>query len=239
MLFADVVDSTRLSQQLDPEDVLVVMEGALRRFAACIERHGGRVLQFAGDGLHAAFGVDATREDDPERAVRAGLALLAEAKLHAAEVATTFALPGFAIRVGINTGPVLMGGGLDADKTAMGLAIHVARRMEESAPVGGLRISHDTYRHVRGVFDVTEEPPLVVKGVDLPMRTYLVQCAKPRAFRNTLRGIEGIETRMVGRERELGQIQECFESRARGPRAGTGHRGGRGGIGKKPAVVRI
>ena len=212
VLFADVVDSTRLSGQLDPEDVLAVMEGALRRFASVIERHGGRVLQFAGDGLHAAFGVEATREDDPERAVRAGLALLAEAKLHAADVAAKFALPDFAIRVGINTGPVLMGGGLDADKTAMGLAIHVARRMEESAPVGGLRISHDTYRHVRGVFDVTEEPPLAVKGVDLPMRTYLVQCAKPRAFRNTPRGIEGIETRMVGRERELGQIQECFES---------------------------
>jgi class 3 adenylate cyclase/tetratricopeptide (TPR) repeat protein len=212
VLFADVVDSTRLSQHLDPEDMLAVMEGALRRFAASIERHGGRVLQFAGDGLHAAFGAETTREDDPERAVRAGLALLTEAKLHAAEVATKFAIPDFAIRVGINTGPVLMGGGLDADKTAMGLAINVARRMEESAPVGGLRMSHDTYRHIRGVFDVAEETPLVVKGVDEPMRTYLVLRAKPRAFRNTPRGIEGIETRMVGRDRELGQIQETFDA---------------------------
>jgi predicted ATPase/class 3 adenylate cyclase len=212
VLFADVVDSTRLSQHLDPEDMLAVMGGALRRFAASIERHGGRVLQFAGDGLHAAFGVETTREDDPERAVRAGLALLTEAKLHAAEVATKFAVPDFAIRVGINTGPVLMGGGLDANKTAMGLAINVARRMEESAPVGGLRMSHDTYRHIRGVFDVAEEAPLVVKGFDEPIRTYLVLRAKPRAFRNTLRGIEGIETRMVGRDRELGQIQESFDA---------------------------
>lgn len=110
VLFADVVDSTRLSQHLDPEDMLAVMDGGLRRrFAAIIERHGGRVLQFAGDGLHAAFGAEATREDDPARAVRAGLALLAEAKLHAADVATQFAVPDFAIRVGINTGQVLMG----------------------------------------------------------------------------------------------------------------------------------
>ena len=213
VLFADVVDSTRLSQHLDPEDMLAVMDGGLRRrFAAIIERHGGRVLQFAGDGLHAAFGAEATREDDPARAVRAGLALLAEAKLHAADVATQFAVPDFAIRVGINTGQVLMGGGVDADKTAMGLTIHLARRMEESAPSGGLRISHDTYRHVRGVFDVTEEAPLLVKGIDVPVRTYLVVRAKPRAFRVRARGIEGIETRMVGRDAELAKIQESFET---------------------------
>src|SRR2546427_10172557 len=113
VLFADVVDSTRLSQHLDPEDMLAVMEGALRRFAASIERQGGRVLRFAGDGLHAAFAVETTREDDPERAVRAGLELLTEAKLHAAEVATKFAVPDFAIRVGINTRHVLIGARLE------------------------------------------------------------------------------------------------------------------------------
>jgi class 3 adenylate cyclase len=165
VLFADIVDSTRLSQQLDPEDMLPVMDGGLRRFAAIIEHHHGRVLQFAGDGLLAVFGADAAREDDPGRAVRTGLALLDEAKLHAVEVAARFAIPNFAIRVGISTGQVLPGGGVDVDKTAMGLTINVARRMEESAPSGGLRISHDTYRHVRGVFDVTEEAPLPVKGI--------------------------------------------------------------------------
>ena len=212
VLFADVVGSTLLSQQLDPEDVLAVMDGALRRFAAIIEAHGGRVLQFAGDGLHAEFGTSTSREDDPERAVRAGLALLAEAKRHAAEVSKQFAVPNFAIRVGINTGQLLLGAGVDADRSAIGFAINVARRMEESAPAGGLRISHDTYRHVRGVFDVAEEAPLAVKGVDSPLRTYLVQCAKSRAFRLAARGIEGVETRMVGRDRELAQIQERLET---------------------------
>jgi Predicted ATPase len=212
VLFTDVVDSTRQSQHLDPEDMLAVMEGGLGRFAAIIERHGGRVLQFAGDGLHAEFGVGTSREDDAERAVRAGLALLADAKRYATEVAVGFAFPDFAIRVGINTGQVLVGGGIDADTTAMGLAINVARRMEQSAPVGGLRISHDTYRHIRGVFDATEEAPLVVKGIDEPIRTYLVRGAKPRTFRITPRGIEGVETRMVGRDAEMAKLRESFET---------------------------
>jgi predicted ATPase len=84
--------------------------------------------------------------------------------------------------------------------------------MEQTAPVGGLRISHDTYRHVRGVFDVIKQPPLLVKGRDEPLVTYLVQRAKPRAFRVTSRGIEGIETRMVGRDAELEQLQDTFHS---------------------------
>jgi class 3 adenylate cyclase/tetratricopeptide (TPR) repeat protein len=212
VLFTDVVGSTLLSQQLDPEDVLAVMDGALRRFAAIIDAHGGRVLQFAGDGLHAEFGTITSREDDPERAVRAGLALLADADRHAAEIAARFGIREFAIRVGINTGQLLLGAGVDAERSAIGFAINVARRMEESAPPGGLRISHDTYRHVRGVFDVVEDAPLKVKGVDAPLRTYIVARAKPRAFRLTARGIEGVETPMVGRQRELAQLGDHLDA---------------------------
>ncbi len=82
--------------------------------------------------------------------------------------------------------------------------------MEQSAPAGGLRISHDTYRHVRGVFDVQAQPPLALKGLAEPLITYLVQRAKPRAFRVATRGIEGVETRMIGRDTELALLQEAF-----------------------------
>jgi hypothetical protein len=84
--------------------------------------------------------------------------------------------------------------------------IVLERRMEESAPIGGLRISHATYRHMRGLFDVAEEAPMVVKGIDEPIRTYIVQRAKPRTFRVTPRGIEGVDTRMVGRESEMAKL---------------------------------
>ena len=72
---------------------------------------------------------------------------------------------------------------MDEDGTIRGIAVNMAARMEQSAPPGGLRISHDTYPQVRGVFDVEAQPPLSVKGIDAPLQTYLVVRARPRAFR--------------------------------------------------------
>lgn len=211
VLFADVVDSTRMGQSLDPEDTLALMDGALARFGAIVEAHGGRVLRFMGDGLSAAFGADVARENDPECAVRAGLSLLESAREYAVKVEARYGLADFNIRVGINTGQVLLGGGVEADRSAMGMTINLARRMEENAPRGGLRIAHATYRHVRGIFDASEEPPIAVKGSDEPMRTYLITRAKSRALRIAIRGIEGVETRMVGRDAELQRLQDAFE----------------------------
>src|SRR5437870_99110 len=80
MLFMDVVGSTELARQLDPEDVNAVMDGALERFSALVEGHQGRVLQYAGDSLLAAFGTHEAHEDDAEHAVHAGLAILRQAR---------------------------------------------------------------------------------------------------------------------------------------------------------------
>src|SRR5436190_2213109 len=80
----------------------------------------------------------------------------------------------FAVRVGVHTGDVALGAGVEADNTAMGAAVNIAAWMEQSAPPGGLRISHDTWSHVRGLFQVEPQPPLQVKGVEAPMQTYLV-----------------------------------------------------------------
>lgn len=211
VLFMDVVGSTLLSQNLDPEDIQRVMDHVLTRFTAIVESYQGRVLQYAGDSVLAAFGADETREDDAERAVRAGLAILEEARVQAERIAREFFHEGFNVRVGLNTGPVLLGGSVDEDKRIHGMTVNVAARMEQTAPAGGLRITHDTYRHVRGVFDVEAQPAMQVKGRDDPIVTYLVLGAKPRAFRVTPRGVEGIETRMVGRETELAQLQERFK----------------------------
>jgi predicted ATPase/class 3 adenylate cyclase len=212
VLFTDVVGSTTLSQHLDPEDIHQIMDGALERFTSIVKAHKGRVLQYAGDSMLAVFGAEGAHEDDPERAVRTGLAVLDEARAVAAEVRRQYGHEGFNVRVGISTGPVLLGGGVDEENSVRGITVNTSARMEQTAPVGGLRISHDTYRHVRGVFDVIKQPPLLVKGRDEPLVTYLVQRAKPRAFRVTSRGIEGIETRMVGRDAELEQLQDTFHS---------------------------
>src|SRR5262245_49509689 len=76
VLFLDVAGSTRLSQQLDPEEILDVIDGALERFTDIVLSHGGTVLKYVGDGMLAVFGSREVHEDDPERAVRCGLALV-------------------------------------------------------------------------------------------------------------------------------------------------------------------
>jgi len=211
VLFLDIVGSTAMGQRLDPEDTHAIMDGALAKFAGVVEAHRGRVLRFMGDGLLAAFGADGAREDDAERGVRAGLALLEEAAQHAADVQARHGIEDFAVRVGVHTGAALLGGGVEGENTAMGQTVNIAARMEQTAPPGGLRISHGTYRHVRGVFDVSPQPPLVVKGSDEPLVTYLVQRAKARAFRVPNRGLHGIEAAMVGRGAELQRLQHAFD----------------------------
>src|SRR5690349_18794345 len=164
ILFLDAVGSTALSQHLDPETISAVMDGALSRATAIVQAHGGKVLQYAGDSLLAAFGADEAREDDAERAVRSGLALTALGQALAGEVRAAHGHSGFDVRVGIHTGAVLLGGGVDADASIRGIAVNVAARMEQTAPSGALRISHETFTQVRGLFEVEPQEPLQVKG---------------------------------------------------------------------------
>ena len=118
------------------------------------------------------------------------------------------------LRAGIHSGLVVVGElGEAAHKefTASGDAMNLAARLQSAAPPGGTLISHDTYRYVRGVFDVTPRPPLTVKGKSEPLQTYLVRRAKPRPFRNVTRGVAGVETRTVGREAEMQALQAAYQ----------------------------
>lgn len=213
ILFCDIVDSTKISEDLDPEDALSVMDGALSNFKAIVEQQQGRITRFMGDGLKAIFGLPAAREDDAERAVRAGLDILEAARAYADEVNACWGWGDFNVRVGINTGWVVTGGtGTEGANTVSGDAVNLAARMERHAPIGGLLISHETYCQVRGLFEVQMLPPLVVKGKVEPVQTYLVKKAKPRVFRLPTRGIEGIATRMIGREAELKQLGDAVQA---------------------------
>jgi class 3 adenylate cyclase/tetratricopeptide (TPR) repeat protein len=213
ILFTDIVGSTRLSQQIgDPEKMLEVIDGALRRLAVPIAAEGGRVLRFMGDGFLAAFGLPQAHEDDAERAVRAGLGILQAANEYAAAIAETHGVTGFAVRVGVNTGHIASGGFSEAANTIMGLDVNLAARLESAAPPGGLLISHFTYRQVRGLFDVTPLEPIEVKGFTEPVKVYLVRQVKPHTFRMATRGVEGVETRMIGREAEFDRLKAAYAS---------------------------
>jgi len=210
ILFLDVVGSTSLSQHLDPEEISAVLDDALQRGTAIVQARGGKVLQYAGDNILAAFGADGSREDDAERAVRCGLALLELGKALGAEVQAVHGRSGFDVRVGVHTGGVLLGGGVDADASIRGIAVNIAARMEQTAPAGALRISHDTYAQVRGSFEVEPQEPLAVKGIDEPIQSYFVLRAKPRSSRLGVRGVDGVATRMIGRQAELEALQQAF-----------------------------
>ena len=120
VLFADVVGSTAMASSLDAEATLDVLGGAMRRMAATIEAHQGRVLRFTGDGIKAGFGMDEAREDDAERAVRAGLAILQGGREQADAARRMHGIADVALRVGVHTGDVALGAGIDADNTAIG-----------------------------------------------------------------------------------------------------------------------
>ncbi len=206
VLFADVSGFTAMSETMDAEDVADTMNALWENIDRAITDCGGLVDKHIGDAVMALWGTEEAREDDPERAIRGALAMQSELAAFRDERKVQLAM-----RVGINTGPVLLGDvGTTGEFTAMGDAVNLASRLEHAAPVGGILISHDTYRHVRGVFDVQQQEPLKVKGKVEPIQTYVVQRAKPRSFRMATRGVEGIETRMIGRDAELQTLQNTF-----------------------------
>lgn len=206
ILFADVSGFTRLSESMDAEHVAGLMNKLWSLVDRTIIDHGGRIDKHIGDAVMALWGAEQAGEDDPERAVRAALAMQAAVDAFCASLGIPVTL-----RVGVNTGPVLLGQvGTTGEFTAYGDAVNLAGRLEQAAPVGGILISHDTYRHVRGVFDVQPQTPITRKGKSETVRTYIVRRAKARAFRMGTRGVEGIETRMIGRDGEFGMIKEAY-----------------------------
>jgi len=242
ILFMDVVGSTRMTQRLDPEDTSALMDGTLARAAAIVGEHRGKVLQYAGDSLLAAFGADQAAEDDAERAVRCGLALCRLGGAVRAELQRTHGTidddnsDAFAVRVGVHTGEVLLGGGVSEAGTIRGINVNIAARLEQTAPPGAVRISHDTQALVRGVFDVEAQPPLQVKGVDAPLRSYLVVRELPSLRRGMSRGVEGAATPMVGRADELETLQHAFAAIASEPALSVVGVVGEAGIGKSRLV---
>ncbi|MBX3084312.1 MAG: tetratricopeptide repeat protein [Anaerolineae bacterium] len=208
ILFADISGFTAMSETMDAEDVSDTMNALWTRLDDAITSHKGSIDKHIGDAVMALWGVDEAREDDAENAVRAALAMQAVIMAFSAERGRPLQL-----RIGINTGMVLYSAiGTVGEWTAMGDTVNVASRMEHAAPIGGILIAHNTYIQVRGSFDVQAQPPLMVKGKSEPIQAYLVERAKPRTFRFTTRGVEGVETRMIGRDAELSNLQTAFHS---------------------------
>jgi class 3 adenylate cyclase len=212
VLFVDVVDSTRMIQDMDPEESMEILDVSLHKLAEPVQKYGGSVNRYMGDGFLAVFGAPTARENDPEMAVRAGLEILTEAQKISKALEKERGLKSFRVRVGINTGLIAAGGIDESEDTIIGSTINLAARLEKAAEPGTVLVSKHTYQHIRGFFDMQQHTPIQAKGFPEPVETYKILKIRERVFGLSNHGVEGIETRMVGREREMQRLQEIAQA---------------------------
>ncbi|UCG40203.1 MAG: AAA family ATPase [Acidimicrobiia bacterium] len=207
MLFCDLQGSSAAAQNLDPEDWAEIMNGAFEHLITPVYRYEGTLARLMGDAILAFFGAPIAHEDDPERAVRAALEILEDIQPYREQVRREHGVE-FDVRVGINTGLVVVGAiGSDmrVEYTAMGDAVNVAARMEQTAAPGTIQISDDTKASIERLFAFEDLGPVDVKGRTEPVRSWRVLESLDRP--SQLRGIEGLHADHVGREAELATLE--------------------------------
>ncbi|HXG15011.1 MAG TPA: adenylate/guanylate cyclase domain-containing protein, partial [Calidithermus sp.] len=211
VLFADCAGFTDLARAIDPEELHDVMDGCFRHLLAAVHRWEGTVNQFTGDGVMALFGAPIAHEDHAVRAVAAALAAQAELRGYAEELRRRRGIE-FAVRIGLNTGPVVVGkigDDLRMDYTAQGETVNLAARLQQEAPPGGVLVSEATHRLVSGYFVTEDQGPTRLKGFEAPVRRFLVTGRRHRA-RFDLAVERGL-TPLVGRGRHLAFLGECWK----------------------------
>jgi class 3 adenylate cyclase/predicted ATPase len=204
VMFCDLVGSTALSEKLDPEDLRALMAAYRKAAGDAVGRYDGHVAQYLGDGVMAYFGWPRAHEDDGERAVRAGLDIVAAVKhVEAAEP--------LRLRIGIATGPVVVGESVDDDAEANKLAIgetpNLAARLQGLAGANEIVISQGTHDLIRGAFDYDDLGMRELKGMAEPVRVWRVRGASRAEGRFEAQAVGGL-TPFVGRETEIAMLLE-------------------------------
>ena len=191
---------------MDPEDWADIVNRTVAEMAGCVERYAGTVVQFAGDSILAMFGAPIAHEDDPYRAIRAGLDII-ENVGRSGDASVQIE-----VRAGIHTGLVVVGDLSAGDLnvySALGDTMNVAARLQSMAEPGKLLVSADTYRLVSNDVTALDLGPVEVKGKAEPITVYQVTDARDVSSRR--RGIPGFESPMVGRDAELAHLLELID----------------------------
>ena len=170
-LFADIVGSTALGERLEPDEVKVLVGECVTMMSRAVEEYGGTVQAYQGDGICAYFGVPAAHEDDPERAARAGLRILEVIRGYADDIEAAWDISGFAVRVGVNSGPAAVGlvGTADPQIVALGDATNVAARLQAAADPGTIVVGEQTARRLADRFVLEPFGEITVKGRHSPV----------------------------------------------------------------------
>ena len=203
-VFVDIVGSTSRAEQLDPEDVLALLEPYYARLRHVLEQHGGSVEKFIGDAVVALFGAPIAHEDDPERAVRAGLAIIGAIDALNEEDPSRE----LRVRVGVTTGEAIVA--LEArigegQGMAWGDVLNTAARLQSAAPVNGVLVDERTYRACRGAIDFHEAEPITAKGKAEPVPVWEARGVHHAPARR------GSESAFVGRAEELGRLTAVWQ----------------------------
>jgi class 3 adenylate cyclase len=220
-LFTDIVGSTALAEQMDPEDWRDIVTGAHQCVSEVVYRYEGTIAQLLGDGVLSFFGAPIAHEDDPERAIRAALDILAAIQAYEKKLTATHRLKAFQMRAGLNTGLVVagnIGSDLHMEYLAVGDTINLAARLQSAADPNTAFVSHATQRLAASLFEYEDRGRIEVKGKAELVQVYRVLQERKGASR--ARGIAGLSSPLVGRARELGLLTQVLE----------GLRGGQGGI---------
>lgn len=202
ILFADLVGFTTLSETLDPEDVAAVQDRYFATVRDTIGRYGGVLEKFIGDAAMAAFGIPRARDDDAERAVRAGLALASAVEHLAGPLGLE---PGaLAVRVGITTGEVAHATSGQDQGRLSGDSVNTAARLQAAAPVGRVLLGETTALAVAEAIELESLEPITVKGRAEPVRVALALGA--RAVRSRDAAMGGLRAPTLGRAAELDRL---------------------------------
>ncbi|HEX7736453.1 MAG TPA: adenylate/guanylate cyclase domain-containing protein [Ktedonobacteraceae bacterium] len=215
IMFADITGSTPLADRLDPEDMRAILAGYFNLMAEQIRRHGGTVEKYIGDAVMAVFGAPVAHEDDPDRAIRAALDMQAALNhFNSMRLARDSETTRLQMRIGINTGEVAAPGARSQrqDFLITGDAVNVAARLQQVATPDTILIGERTYLAVREVFEFRSLAPIQVKGKALPLNAWLVLGLRSRdlAIVQHPRGIDGLQTPLVGRSLELMLIHATY-----------------------------
>ncbi|HEX2679771.1 MAG TPA: AAA family ATPase, partial [Candidatus Dormibacteraeota bacterium] len=196
ILFADVVGSTVLASERDPEVVRALMGRYFKRVGEIAAAYGGTVEKFAGDAAMVVFGIPAVHDDDAERAVRAAL----EIRDGSREVV---------VRVGVNTGEALTAMTEDRQFMVSGDAVNVAARLQQGADAGEVVVGAITYELTRHVIDYEPHEPIAAKGKPAPVGAHRAVRARSEVPIQA-RGVPGLHADLVGRSRELRLLLDTF-----------------------------
>src|SRR5882672_1792273 len=211
VLFADVARSMELAERLDPEEWHRLLDRLFRILADGVHRYEGTINQYTGDGIMALFGAPIAHEDHAQRACAAALEMARELGALAEDVRRERGLD-FAVRMGLNSGEVVVGrigDDLRMDYTAQGHVVGLAARVQQLAPPGGVSLTEPTARLVSGFFDLFDRGEQRLKGASVPVRVFDLRGPGPirsRLERSRARGF----SRFVGREHELALLERAL-----------------------------